>query len=107
MESADQEAERIDNVLESQTLRLKARREQAVVERMEAEARQAQINEVRARVELAVMLSKQGVMPVWDSQGRMRVMKAPADYDPLADCGELLPGECLNRLGQQQPGTDQ
>jgi hypothetical protein len=48
---------------------------------MEADARLAQTNEMMARITLVERFRQIGAMPIWESSGRMTILKAPANLD--------------------------
>ena len=48
---------------------------------METEARTAKVKEFEERLTLVEKLRAANCIPVWDKEGNMRVLKAPANYD--------------------------
>lgn len=84
---AEEEKQRVETALERRTLESKVRQENATADRLEVESRIAQIKELEARIELFDKLKQLGALPVWDSDGNMRVVRAPKDFnwDKLQD----------------------
>jgi hypothetical protein len=78
---AAEESERIDIELKRKTLRSKARQESATADKLESEARTAQIRELQERVKLFDDLKRLGAMPIWDQDGNLSVSKAPPQFD--------------------------
>jgi hypothetical protein len=81
LRAAEEENERVATELARQTLTDKARQEKATADRMETEVRILNIKEIEERVTLVEKLRASNCVPVWDSKGNMRVLKAPPDYD--------------------------
>jgi hypothetical protein len=81
LKAAEEENKRIATELARQTLTDKARQEKATADRMETEARISKIKEIEERVTLVEKLRESNCVPVWDSKGNMRVLKAPPDYN--------------------------
>ncbi|HEX3104939.1 MAG TPA: hypothetical protein VHQ22_10845 [Terriglobales bacterium] len=81
LRAAEEENKRIATELARQTLADKARQEKATADRMETEARILSIKEIEERVTLVEKLRAANCVPVWDSKGNIRVLKAPPDYD--------------------------
>lgn len=99
--AADEENKRIASELARQTLTDKARQERATADRMETEARISKIKELEERLALVEKLRSANAVPVWDSQGKMTVLKAPADYDWDGLTKRLLVGGDLSLPGDQ------
>lgn len=78
---AEEERERLDAELKRRTLESSARQAKASADKMESEARLAQIVEMNARLELFDKLRLRNAIPIWDDRGNMAVMKAPKDFD--------------------------
>lgn len=97
-EYAEEENERIDAELKRQTISSKSRQEKATADKLESEARVAKIKELQERIKLFDELKRFGAIPIWDSDGNMRVIKAPAAFawDELQQ--EILKGETLPQL---------
>jgi hypothetical protein len=81
LKAAEEENKRIASELARETLSDKARQEKATADRMETEARTAKIKELQERITLVEKLRAVNCIPVWDKEGNMRVLKAPANYD--------------------------
>lgn len=81
LKAAEEENKRIASELARETLSDKARQEKATADRMETEARTAKIKELQERITLVEKLQAVNCIPVWDKDGNMRVLKAPANYD--------------------------
>jgi hypothetical protein len=67
--------------LARKTLESKNRQERALADKMESEARVAQVKKMEARLELVEKLRGVGAVPIWDKKGKMTIVKAPTDYD--------------------------
>jgi biotin carboxyl carrier protein len=95
LDYAKEESERIDIDHKKEMFPTKQRQEKAAAEKLEAEARTARINEIRARIELVKELREIGVVPQQDDQGNLRIMNAPAgfNWDGLLIRGLLDPAE--------------
>ncbi len=78
---AEAERERAMTELARKTLESKGRQGSALAEKIESEARVAQVRELEARLELVEKLRHVGAVPVWDKTGKMTIVKAPLDFD--------------------------
>lgn len=76
---AKKETELIEVEFKRETLKSRIRQEHATADKLEAEARIAQVNEASARVELYEKLRAIGVRPVWEESGKMTFVNAPPD----------------------------
>jgi hypothetical protein len=80
-EYAEEENERLEIELKRQTLSSKARQENATAKKLESDVRASQIRELQERIKLFDDLRRFGAVPVWDKDGNMIVVKAPAGFD--------------------------
>jgi hypothetical protein len=76
--------------LARRTLESKNRQEAALADKMESEARLAQVKEMEARLELVEKLRAVGAIPIWNKEGKMTIVKAPADFDWSALEGGII-----------------
>lgn len=89
LQYAQEENQKIETELQRRVLDAKVRQEHATADKLEAEARIAQIREVEARLELAKKLSDAGVTLVAASDGSLTAISAPSGYNWEALGGEL------------------
>ena len=85
------ENERIDQELKRRTLHSKIRQEEATAAKVEAEARIAEINEIRARLDLIKELRAIGAVPILDSGQKIKIATAPKGFDWLALTQHAVP----------------
>jgi hypothetical protein len=78
---AEEENDKLDSELKRRTLESNARQAKATADKLESEARMAQINEMDARLAFFDKLRQRNAVPVWDDQGNMTFARAPKDYD--------------------------
>ena len=78
---ADEENKRIDAVLKKRTLESKARKAEAEARITEAEAGLKEVALMQARIALVERLREQGLVPISDEKGSMRIVKAPSDFN--------------------------
>lgn len=78
---AEEEKDRLDSELKRRTLESNARQAKATADKLESEARTAQINEMDARLSFFDKLKQRNAIPIWDDNGNMTFAKAPNDYD--------------------------
>jgi hypothetical protein len=78
---AEEEEKRIAIELARNTLGNQIRASKAAADKLEAEARLAQTNELAGRLELLERCRQLGVIPLWDNAGRMVFSKSPKDLD--------------------------
>ena len=78
---AEEENKHIATELARQTFNDKVRQEKATADRMEIEARTAKVKELQERIALVEKLRAVNCVPVWDKDGNMLVLNAPANYN--------------------------
>jgi hypothetical protein len=78
---AEEENERIEIELKRKTLHSKERQENAAADKLESEARIAQIRELQERIKLFDDLKRFGAVPVWDQDGNLSLSKAPPNFN--------------------------
>jgi hypothetical protein len=78
---AQEESERIEIELKRKTLHSKARQEDATADKLESEARTAQIREIQERIKLFDDLKRLGAIPIWDQDGNLSITKAPPQFE--------------------------
>jgi hypothetical protein len=101
---AEEEKDRLDSELKRRTLESNARQAKASADKMESEARVAQINEMDARLQLFDKLQARNAIPVWDDKGNMTVVRAPKDFDWSALQDHILrTGELPKLTSAEQP----
>jgi hypothetical protein len=98
--AADEEQKRIASELARQILPDKVRQEKATADRMEAEARLAQIKEIQERLAFLDKLRTLGVVPVWDSNGTMTFLRAAVDFDWDEISRQMMKADALQFTGQ-------
>ena len=72
---------RIEAELRRRTLESKARQEEATADRLESDARSAEVKELLARLELGDRMRELNVAPVWDDEGKLTIVRPPEDFD--------------------------
>ena len=77
----DGHAVRIDAVLKKRTLESKARKAEAEARITEAEAGLKEVALMQARIALVERLREQGLVPISDEKGSMRIVKAPSNFN--------------------------
>jgi len=107
LKAAEEENKRIANELARETLSDKARQEKATADRMETEARTAKIKELQERITLVDKLRAINCIPVWDKEGNMRVLKAPAYYDWDGLTSAIVQSVDLSLPAEPIPGPPQ
>lgn len=78
---AEEEKDKLDSELKRRTLESNARQARAAADKLESEARTAQINEMDARLAFFDKLRQRNAVPVWDDKGNMTFARVPKDYD--------------------------
>jgi len=78
---AEEEKDKLDSELKRRTLESNARQAKATADKLESEARIAQLNEMDARLAFFDKLRQRNAVPIWDDQGNMTFARAPKDYD--------------------------
>ena len=98
---AEEERERLDSELKRRTLESNARQVKAAADKLESEARIAQINEMDARLSFFDKLKQRNAIPIWDDSGNMTFARAPQDYDWDGLQDRVLRTGELPRLGER------
>ncbi|HEX5228384.1 MAG TPA: hypothetical protein VFW44_11770 [Bryobacteraceae bacterium] len=78
---AEEEKDKLDSELKRRTLESNARQAKATADKLESEARIAQINEMDARLAFFDKLKQRNPVPIWDDSGNMTFARAQKDYD--------------------------
>ena len=78
---AEEENARLDSELKRRTLESNARQARASADKVESEARVAQISEIDARLQLFDKLRARNAIPYWDDKGNMVIVKASEEFD--------------------------
>lgn len=78
---AKAEDKKIDAELKRRTLESEVREKEAIARSRESEARQAEITELEARLKLYDSFKERGLLPAWDSDGKVTISKPSSDYD--------------------------
>jgi len=111
-EYAEEETERVEVELRRKTLDSKVRQEKATADKLESEARTAQIVELQERIKLLDNLKRVGAIPIWDEDGNMRIVKAAPDFawdglqEKLLKTGELPALSNTQPESQEETKTD-
>jgi hypothetical protein len=94
------------NEIAKRTADHKVREAKASAEKMEADARRAQTNEMMARLALVERCQQLKVLPIWDKNGQMTFLEAPENYDWEGFKHVLLSASEPNRPDRQLPAAD-
>ena len=78
---AEEEKARIEVELAKRTLEERVRQEAAKAEQEEVRIRTMRTEELLARLRLFDEFQARNALPIWDKQGNMRIVKAPASFD--------------------------
>jgi hypothetical protein len=78
---AKSENERLEAAVRSRTLEYKIREARASVAKIEAEAGIAGIKEIEARLDLFDKLKASGIVPLWDKDRRMTLVRVDEQFD--------------------------
>lgn len=96
---AQEEQTKINSELALRTSNDKARQEKAVADRLESEARMAQVKEIEERIVLVDKLRGLGLAPIWDRSGAMIFVKVGPDYDWEGLTSRLVTANDLDFIG--------
>ena len=93
---AEEERTRAEAELARRTLQARVRQEDAKADQEETRARMMQSEELLRRLDVFDKLRALNALPVWDQNGNMHIVKAPAQFEwdqareRLFDCGEIV-----------------
>lgn len=96
---AQEQQTKISSDLALRTSDDKVRQEKAIADRLESEARLAQVREMEARIGLVDKLRSLGLAPIWDTSGAMILVRVGQDYDWEALTSRLIAAGDLNLIG--------
>jgi hypothetical protein len=78
---AEEERTRIEAELARRTLRSQVRQSESKAEQEELTIRKLRDEEMLRRLELFAKLQEKNLMPIWDGQGRMTMVRPSKDFD--------------------------